>query len=425
MLPQGEGRVVPRPIAAPGQLRVRADLPPRTSLGIVWDRKRDADYLAHVDARTFDVKRRTLLGGQGMGPRALSPDGTKIAFGTRRGGVRIHSVRTLERLHSIHLGGGWTSEVMWPADDRILLFVVTYGMASAMSIDPKSGKVIAEELLIGTPLRTKKTGGGLVTLLAGPQGQSAEPHAAKLAFVSNDGMVTYAQLDRIEAGWHMPADTEDSIGENIDPGLAVRNGVATVVGTDGEIAHVDLDTMKVDYVADETGLMDRITAWLVPPAHAKLSDGTSVWADWYGDSLVVGGYRHEMEVTERNGPTGSADIEEHAEGLGVMFVNPDTGDSTVVNEIADRFARTDGKVFAYSTGFVADGRHGGIGIVAYGPRGEELWHAFGDSPITHVSAGRGVLYVTHGYSRVLRSVVDTDSGNILNTRQTFVHVLHV
>src|SRR5687768_10940590 len=87
LAPRNEALVAgPRGEGTGGEPRVQTRLPGDSALAIVWDRGRDADFLAHVDPETMQVRRRALLGEQGYRRPALSPDGTQLMFGTSHGG---------------------------------------------------------------------------------------------------------------------------------------------------------------------------------------------------------------------------------------------------------------------------------------------------------------------------------------------------
>ena len=345
-------------------------------------------------------------------------------FGTNHGGARVFDGISLKEISHVNLGGGWTHEIAWLRPDRAIAMIANSTTTRSFAFDPRSGKVVGTDFFEGVPLRTKRAPEGLVSIVGrNPMDEdNHRPGTAQLSLVIPNGTIRSVELKRIPAGWFVPED--ERFGRQIEPALAVRDGVATVVGTNGVIARVDLDSFEITYASADRSFVERVADWLVPSAFAKMSEGTSLWADWFRDVLVVGGHRLELDVLSE-GDDGSIDLDERTTPLGVSFVDPETGASTVIDPRADRFARGGGIVLAYETAFVAGGPGRSIGLTAYGPDGQRLWHTFARRTIEEVTVAGGRAYVRHGWSRVLRSVLDLGTGAVLDTEQTFARVLHL
>jgi hypothetical protein len=81
------------------------------------------------------------------------------------------------------------------------------------------------------------------------------------------------------------------------------------------------------------------------------------------------------------------------------------------------------RLLAWKTLMIGDDRGDGIGLRAYGPDGELQWGAFGRQFVRVVAVHRATAFVEHGWSRVLVSSVDLDTGEVLATRVSHVNVL--
>ena len=382
---------------------------------MVWNRREDADYLGRIGPRTLRVRRLTLLGAQGSEIHDLSPDATRIAFARRSSRFRIFDIRTMKRLRDVVVGGGWLSEINWTRSRRVVVVSGNASLSSVRVFDPVSGDLLLDDVVEGMPSRVKRTKDGVV-FLTQQQNKEGVPPAATLAVADDTGRLRSVTLERIKAGWYVP--DEEEVARSLGPALAVNEDFAIVVGTNGVIARVDLNSMDVTYLRQKASFFEKLAAGLLPAAHAKFSEGTSLWATWINEqTIAITGRRTDIDATSDWNDTR---IESSCSGIHLLdmtdwSLKQFTGDG---NEVATGW----GLVLTHD----GDCRKPGepkMGLVAYGEDGDVAWRLFEGKTLYGVSTRGRLAFVRHGYSRIRLSVVDLELGTIERTRPSFARVL--
>lgn len=205
--------------------------------------------LARVDAMTLrPVGGSSLLIGGGAYQVARSPHGVTLVFDTGRGAVlSFVDAATLRLRGSVRVGDGWVGAAAWPSPRRLVAVVGSEGYPKVVTVDPTTRRRLTEHLLpFRTGLLASAAGAGRVVFLLADS-QSIAP--VRLGVAGGDGAVRTVVLDRIAGGTQLPADPSTEVARITVPALAVDPaGVrAAVVGADGLVAEVDLETLAVVY----------------------------------------------------------------------------------------------------------------------------------------------------------------------------------
>lgn len=372
-------------------------------LAISWDKRSGTDTLYRVHPRTMKLREPVPLRGRGTMATDVSSDG-QLLIATAKDGIRVVDVRRPDEVHEAQVDVRWVREAAWAGDDAAILVVDRPGATLLLRIEVSTGTVLDRASVPGQSFATADAGDGIVVLTSPYTPEApAEPRPANLAVMDAAGEFATVRLDAIGAGFH----DEDYLRDL--PALATRGSVATVVGTDGTIVSVDLDTLDVTVEGEDDSLFDALASWFVPPAHAKSFDGTELRAEWAGPhALLVSGYRTEHPETT---------------AVGALLLDPDDWSATVVDPDA-YYARVAGEhLLTWKGLMIGDDRGDGIGLRAYAPDGELEWHVFERQFVRPVAVHRGIAYVEHGWDRVLVSSVDLETGEILATRESYVNVL--
>lgn len=107
---------------------------------------------------------------------------------------------------------------------------------------------------------------------------------------------------------------------------------------------------------------------------------------------------------------------EHPEPAGAIVLDSGDWSARVIDEEATLAAGA-GDLLLTSHDFVPGDEPGdGIGVRAYDLDGRPVWEALGTSFAEVVSVHRGIALVRHGWTRVLISSVDLDTGKVLKTK---------
>jgi hypothetical protein len=244
-------------------------------LGAVFDGGQG--HLARLDRETLRplLTSRFLTNGYAVGP-VLSPDGTKVAFGsTSFLGARIVDVETLASeadLRATGQSGTHVAATAWPAPNRLLLTATRCCPAAAVlaTLDPVAKSVVRVRAVRGTPVAAARTKTGLAVLLAPAAGIGA----ARIALFDADRLRVFGVP--VQAGRVPPHGT--TVGKQMLPGLAVDagRGVAYVVaGSTTATVEVDLATGR-----SRVHTLARRTV-------AKTMNGPRLDALWLGNGLVA------------------------------------------------------------------------------------------------------------------------------------------
>jgi hypothetical protein len=385
-------------------------------LAVVWNRSEDADYLGRIGPRTLRVRRLVHLGAQGSEIHDLSPDATKVAFARRSSRVRIFDIRRMKRLRDVVVGGGWPTAINWTQNRRVVVIMGNAWFSWVRIVDPVSGEQLHDDLVDGMPFRVESTRDG-VAFLTQHESREGVPLPATLAVADDMGRLRTVTLERIKAGSYMPEG--GGVVRSLEPALAVRDESAVVVGTNGVIAHVDLNSMKVTYPRENVSFFDEIAAGLVPTAEAKLAEGTSLWATWINEeTLAITGRRTDADSRPRN----NMPVRFESTCAGIHLLDTTDWSLREFTGLGDQVTTGWGLVLAYD----GDCRERGepkTGLVAYDDTGEVAWRLFKGKTLYDVNVRGRLAFVTHGYRKIHLSVVDLERGLVWRTQLSFAHVL--
>ncbi|HEV2756268.1 MAG TPA: hypothetical protein VG318_10900 [Actinomycetota bacterium] len=387
------------------------DVPAGDPVAILWDHTDDTEYLARVDPRTLDVRRELDLGRQAIRVTSFSPDGRELVMVTSRGRVRVVDLRKGADAHRFGIDAGHVVDVAWVEDDVAVVTALRGDLTTFVRIDPRRGTVLGTEELDGTAFTFDDLEGGVVALLhPGTPGEEA-PGRTTVALATSGGRVASARLDEIASGFFLP-EGEDSFYTRLTPGFAVAGSEATIVGTDGTIAVVDLTDMSVEIEGRDDSLFASVASWFVPPAHAKTAAGTHLEAQWVGSThLLVTGYKVDIHRESEYV------VSDTATRAGAVLLDPDDWSAKVVDPEAS-LAMPAGDLLLTSHELTpGDERGAGIGLRAYDASGGRVWHRFGSQYAHVVYIDERTALVRHGWDRVLVSAVDLDTGKVLKTRE--------
>jgi hypothetical protein len=394
------------------QPRSRSNISFKQPFAIEWDRGRDRDRLALLDPRSLTTGRSVPIGGQGNHRFALSPDDEHLVVAARGGRIRVidTALVRLVREHSFERTG-WPVALRWIDSSRVLLVSGARLETRVTVFDPFSGEVEHRSSFEGTSVRVRRAAEGVVALIK-RDAMRGEHLPAQLAVIGPDGKVFRVMLERIVAGF--AAGAEERFGNSLAPALATQGNRAVVIGTDGTVAVVNLDSLEVDYPETSLSFADRLSAALLPTAQAKFSEGTSLWARWIDDRyLAVTGSRTDMRGR-------GDDLRMQSRCLPPRLL--DTHDWSLFdwNGTGNGLKVIDGAILTYDR--CADEEEP-PGLTAYTGNGDVLWRALRRKNISGVTVRAGLAFVRHGYERVLRSVIDIRNGRVLTTRESFASIL--
>lgn len=379
-------------------------------VAVLWDASDDTDYLARVDARTLETRRVLDLGRQALRVTSYSPTGRELLMVTSRGHVRVVDLRTPSDDGRFAVDAGRVVDVGWVSDGVAIVTAIAEERTSFVRIDPRRGRVLGSEEVPGTAFAFGYTSGAVVALLHDPATREDSPGPTTVAIATSGGDVASARVEEVGSGFFLP-DGEDQPYTRLTPGLAVRGSQATVVGTDGTIATVELATMAVE-IEGRGSLFEQMAAWFVPRSHAKTAAGTHLEAEWVApEALLVTGYRVDVRRESEDAVT------EVAEPAGAVLFDPRDWSARTVDPDATLAAPAGDMLLASHTLTPGDRQGDGIGVRAYDSGGGRAWHRFGSQLASVAYAGRRTVLVRHGWARVLVSAVDLKTGKVLATRE--------
>ncbi|HEX2293703.1 MAG TPA: hypothetical protein VHN37_00150 [Actinomycetota bacterium] len=376
-------------------------------LAVAWDDEARTDTLYRVSPRTMKLRGPVPLNARGTMGTDVSPDGS-LLLTNFRGRVQVVDLREMRPVSRFAADVRGVREVAWVDDDVAILLASGRTKARLVRVEPSTGTVLDVETIAGRYFTSADTGDGVVVLVHHlPQEPSKAPGPVTLAVMDAAGEFAAVRLDDIGAGvFSGPAGEATT---QAMPALAVRDSRATVVGTDGTIVSVDLNTLDVTVEGENRSLLAAIAGWFVPPAHAKVFDGTVLSAEWAGpDALLVSGYSTE-------------DLETRP--AGAVLLDPDDWSATVVDEDAYFAHVARDHLLTWKYIMPGDDLGEGIGVRSYTPEGELEWGVFDGQFARLIATHRGVAFVEHGRNRVLVSSVDLDTGKVLASRFSYVRVL--
>lgn len=364
---------------------------PESSVLAIIESEVEGSRLAWLDPRTLRLlpKGSIRLSGGAWAP-VFAPSGTMVALGGLGAeGLRIVDIdamrlvsRAARRVDSRSL-----QPLAWLADRRLIALDFAHmqgpGVAHVQKllvVDPVARRLVAERTLGGWATATARTAREVVLLVEPADGIGP----ARVVVVGPDARLREVTLDRIPAGGRNEG-RAGGFGFLIqNPGLAVdRDGRrAFVVAPGAPVAEVDLATLAVSYheLSEPISLRSRVRNWLEPVAKAKSASGWSRQAVWMGNGrIAVSGSDYDGF---RSTPSGLKIIQTRSWSVSTLDLR--AGFAVVAGELL------------LSTGVRRNGQtdtQAGMGVAAYTPDADELWHALGDEPIWRIEVAGGYAYV--------------------------------
>jgi hypothetical protein len=337
--------------------------------GLVWER--GGPRLVGVDPATFSaLPGRGLKLGESAWAWAFSPDRTRLAFASDKGGVQIVDPARMRIVRTIS-SAGKPETIAWLAPNR-LVWAEPFHVVAA---DPGSGRVVRGTFVEFT-LQNSAVAPGALVLLAAP---NAGFGRATLVLVGPDGRMRKVALPRIRAGVdYSRGVSETPIGRS--PGLAVdpQGGRAFVVGGGEPVAQVDLASLAVRFheLGGSSSFLSRLHGWLDPAALAKGLNGPERQALWLGNDLLA--------VT---GADGRVDKDVNGRSMlsrtpvGVTLVDVRTWRTRRIDDAATDVSLAGSALAAYGASYDERvQRNVGSGLSLYRPDGTRIAHLFGSEP---------------------------------------------
>jgi hypothetical protein len=203
----------------------------------------------------------------------------------------------------------------------------------------------------------------------------------------------------------------------LEPALAVGDESAVVVGTNGVIAHVDLNSMKVTYPVEEAAFFEKLATGLLSIAQAKFAEGRSLWATWINEqTIAITGRRTDIDTTDPD------DMQFDSGCAGISLLDTTDWSLREFTGVGDQVTTGWGLVLAYD-GDCRERDEPKRGLLAYTPNGEIAWRLFEGKTLYDVNVRGRLAFVTHGYKRIRLSVVDLERGSVWRTQPSFASVL--
>jgi hypothetical protein len=334
--------------------------------------------------------------------------------------VSVIDPRRMSLLRTVELPAGFRSaELSW-IEDRVAIATTTArGAATFLRFDPTTGEVLGRRRLEGDVFEVVQAREGVVVLAArnGPPWPE-QPGPVTIGAMHASGELVSRTIEDVRAGFFLPDEDDPGGGSRLEPGLAVRGSVATVVGVDGTIVAVDLTDMTVTEEGRDGSFFAAVGRWFAPPAEAKSLDATSLDAAWVSsDALVVAGSRTDA-------PSGEGrNLEESKEPAGAVLVDATDGSRRTLDPDAT-IATPAGDLVLASQDYVPGQERGeSIGLRAYDVSGELVWEAFEGAAVWEpVVSGRYAI-VTFGWDEMRVRVVDLATGEVLGSRPSPLIIL--
>lgn len=391
---------------------------PGRPLAVEWDPKRDAHVLTRLDPQTLRTRGRLDLGAQGVNLTAASPDGSRLLYGSGKQLLLVIDPARLRVVREIELHKRFVRDLAWVEDRVAIATTVWQGTTRFVRFDPTTGEILGVRRMEGEAFRFARIGKGVVVLTAGPgRDETNRPGPVTIAVAEFSGRVVSRRIDDVRGGFFDPEDP-DEFATNVEPALAARGSLATVVGVDGTIVNVDLTDLQVTVEGRSDSFFSALGRWLAPPAEAKIANATSLRATWASpDSLVVAGYRTQGTL----GPGRSLEYSNDPAGLTVI----DPADwSARELDGEGTIATPTGDLVLVSQEYLPGQVQGeSIGLRAYDRDGTLAWEAFDGKAVWEPVVHEGHVFLTFGWSKIRVHSVDLATGEVLGSNPIPLTVL--
>jgi hypothetical protein len=393
-------------------------VPPRVPgppLAVVWEPRGDraVALLARLDPETLEARAGMRFGSYRAMDTAASPDGMRLLVASGRDDVRVIDLRHMRLERTIDLPPGFSvTELAWVEGDVAIAAMVRRGAATFVRFDPATGEVLGTRRLEGGVFRFAAASDGVVVLAARTASPSSgRPGPVTVGAFHASGELLSAEVEEVRAGSFLPHPEDHATAARVEPALAVRGSVATVVGVDGTIANVDLTDMTHRVEGRDDSFFSALRRWAVPPAEAKMIDATSLRAVWAtADALVVSGYRTDAPSGEERG------FEASKEPAGVVVIDPSDWSSRTIDEDGTLVTAARGLVLVSQDHMPDRDRGESIGLRAYDPSGKLVWHALGGAAVWEPVVSGRYAFLTFGWNAVRVHAVDLETGELLARR---------
>jgi hypothetical protein len=372
-------------------------------LGINWGAGARLAWFEPITLRALPGRKAPL--GYHQGSWSFSADRGVFAIGSWDAPeLRFINVRSMRLLGDLLLakGPGAVEAVAWVAPRRVLALVTNDEATKLVVIDPLARRVLRRIPLPARLWEVARLPNGLVLLL-GPYDRFA---SAQLALVDENGGLRVIPVAGIQIG-SVVEDEEDHLVRSIRPALAVaaEAGRAYVIGTDREVAEIDLSIAGVLY--------HRVGASTASPdasfAKTKSLSGPERWARYLGNGLIALTGADYSTWKDENGKR-----QMRTAPFGLRLVDVDGWTERTLNARASGLMPAGRLLFAQGGSWdSATEKRDSVGLVAYGLDGRERYRLYEDRPVWLWIAG-GLGYVSRENEQ-LTDVVDLASGTILNT----------
>jgi hypothetical protein len=371
-------------------------------------------YLTRLSPATLAPLGPTQVEPINYWPVTLSPGQRSVLLvkvhrsGSPVAAVRVVDLPALDAERAIHLGAGTLLDAAWPSARSVLALVSSGPVISPdccevrlVEVDPASGRVSATQpalenatLVVDAAYRD-----GFVILAAPPTGSAG---SAQLVIASISAPLRSIPLDRIQATQGPVGGVPSQTQPDQRPGLALdaQDDVAYVVGTDGLVARVDLQSGSVSY--------QQPSGASAPPTSLQAITAQVRDAAWLaGGRIVVSGY----DVDSSADPSEGSNLEP----AGTSIIDTTTWQQTTLGAADDAVA-VDGQVIISYHAYPYPGAISGIH--AYTSDGQPLYSALGGHPIQNVESLGPRLVVYTGVQRQQRWLLDARSGRVLSHQLT-------
>jgi hypothetical protein len=210
--------------------------------------------LVRLDPNTFEpLAERVVQLGDATHGRALAPNARTLALGAESRGkvyivdlARFARVRTIQVFHRKRDLNPQLVTVSWPHRHLLIGYSEHFeahesNPARVVLIDPQRRHDVRTIALHGSIVAARHTLGGRAVFIVSPVTHIG---ASRLVVVGRNGRVRSVTL-RFKAGLVDPGDAPES--QDLEPGLAVSDLRALVVGLHHTIASIDLHSLHVTY----------------------------------------------------------------------------------------------------------------------------------------------------------------------------------
>lgn len=394
-------------------------------------------------ARLLEVDSRTLrplpgwqipLDAHSLG-WSFSPDRSRLALGSdQTGELRLLDLRQRRVLGDVAVrvsGSASTLASAWAGSSRVLAALVTPGccglgdsIVAGIAAAPHPRLVWQRRL--GGSLQAGARFRRSLVLVLGPRGPALG--ASRLVVVGPRGRVQTALLPEIRSGFETSGgrDPDKFVSHVWNPGLAVDpdGARAFVVQAGAPVAEVELRTLRVRYheLSEPVSLLGRLHDWFEPRAQAKASEGPTRQALWLGNGLLAVTGTDSQAALDANGQERQWET-----AAGLKLIDTRRWSVRTLDPRATRAIVAADTLFGY--GITWDSRSqtiGGSGLTAYSLAGDELFHRYGDQPISDVQpVGTRVLVGGSVGSRLFdrSTLLDARSGRELRHVRTGIGLL--